>query len=112
MSRTKTRRWRDAINPHRWHHAVASEPDPSSGLNCAANLWFVLGTAAHDAALQKTPAWPEALFCLAAAKRSLAVLKSTVASGERRDNLIYTGRSATRGPPSTRMKKHWRCDRP
>jgi len=112
MSRTKTRRWRDAINPHRWHHAVASEPDPSSGLNCAANLWFVLGTAAHDAALQKTPAWPEALFCLAAAKRSLAVLKSTVASGDSRDNLIYTGRSATRAPPFRRTNELYCCGRP
>ena len=83
MSRTKTRRWRDAINPHRWHHAVASEPDPSSGLNCAANLWFVMGTAAHDAALRKTPAWPEALFCLAAAKRSLGDPRAAVGAYER-----------------------------
>lgn len=57
--------------PALWHHAVASEPDPASGLNCAANLWFVLGTAAHDAALERTPHWPEALFCLASCKRSL-----------------------------------------
>ena len=64
--------------PALWHHAVASEPDPASGLNCAANLWFVLGTAAHDAALRKTPAWPEALFCLAAAKRSLGDPRAAV----------------------------------
>ena len=51
-------------------------------MNCAANLWFVLGTAAHDAALEKTPAWPEALFCLAAAKRSLVVWKSIGASDD------------------------------
>ena len=69
--------------PALWHHAVASEPDPASGLNCAANLWFVLGTAAHDAALRKTPAWPEALFCLAAAKRSLGDPRAAVDAYER-----------------------------
>ena len=66
--------------PRCWHHAVASEADGRTGLNVAANFWFVRGTAAHDAALAAAPAWPAALFCRAAAQRTLGDAAGACAS--------------------------------